>query len=113
MITSKMFRPTVLFNRAKQIYRTEGLTPLLRQVLQFLKPFQYRTHYLYETNIPEAFKGKTEAECMPRIQNFTFRIVATNEEADELEAEGHEFRSQISNSRQNLDKGAVAFCTFH
>jgi hypothetical protein len=109
-----MINMAALMARAKQIYQTEGLLPLVRQALMFVLRwfFQYGTYYLYETDIPEAFKGKTKAECMPRIQNFAFRVVATNEEADGLEAEGHEFRSQIASARQKLDNGAVAFCTF-
>jgi len=49
---------------------------------------------------------------MPKIDGFTLKIVSTNEEADELEKEGLEFRSQVRSARQNLDKGAIAFCLF-
>jgi hypothetical protein len=40
------------------------------------------------------------------------KIVSTNQEADELEAEGLQFRSHVSNSRERLEKGAIAFCIF-
>ncbi|MCK4723818.1 MAG: hypothetical protein KAT75_10955, partial [Dehalococcoidia bacterium] len=39
-------------------------------------------------------------------------IISTNQEADELEAGGLEFRSHVPNGRERLDKGVVAFCAF-
>ncbi|MBE9500915.1 MAG: hypothetical protein IMY87_00580 [Chloroflexi bacterium] len=49
---------------------------------------------------------------MPKIKNFTCKIVSTNQEADELAAEGFEFRSQVTGATEKLDKGAVALCIF-
>lgn len=34
-----------------------------------------------------------ESDYIPKIDNFTLKIVSSNEEADKLEAEGFEFRS--------------------
>ena len=103
---------SVLLRRAKQIFQTEGLIFLLRRVLEFFRVFQYGTYYLSENHSSEVLKGETEADCMPKIQNFTSRIVSTNQQADELEAEGLEFRSQVTNARKKLDNGAVALCIF-
>ena len=103
---------SVLLRRGKQIFQTEGLIFLLRRGLEFFRVFQYGAWYLYENYPSEALKGKIEADFMPRIQNFTSRIVSTNQEADELEAEGLEFRSQVTKAREKLDKGAVALCVF-
>jgi len=74
--------------------------------------FVYGSYYVYETDIQEILKERNEADCFPRIEDFTLRIVSTNQEADELEAEGLEFRSQSINSRKALDKEALAFCVF-
>lgn len=50
---------------------------------------------------------------MPRIGDFTLRIVSTNEEADELAATtGFDFRRRFIDARRMLDEGAIAFCTF-
>ena len=49
---------------------------------------------------------------MPKIQDFTFKIVSTNQQADELATEGIDFRSNFINARRGLDKGALAFCIF-
>ena len=103
---------TTLLRRAKQILQTEGLWTVLRRGLEFFRVFQYGTYYLYESHPPEILQVKTEAECMPKIKNFTFKIISTNQEADELEAEGLEFRSQVTAAREKLDKGVVALCVF-
>lgn len=47
---------------------------------------------------------------MPKIQNFTIKIVSTNQQADELAADGIDFPSYFVNARRALDKGAIAFC---
>jgi len=103
---------SVLLRRAKQIFQTEGLIFLLRRGLEFFRVFQYGTYYLYENYPSEVLKGRTEADVMPRIQNFTFRVVSTNQQADELEDEGLEFRSQVTKAREKLDRGAIALCVF-
>ncbi len=108
-----MSRPTVLFTRAKQILQTEGLIPLVRQASAFVvrRSFSCGTSYLYEyatENVPKL----DEADFMPKIDDFTFKIISTNHEADELEPEGLEFRLYVLNARERLDKGAVAFCVF-
>jgi len=101
---------TVLFRKARYIFQTEGLIPLLRAGFSFLVGYflQYGTYYLYEY----AVKERNEADFMPRMQNFTFNVVATNQQADELAADGLDFRSHVINARRRLDKGAIAFCVF-
>jgi len=102
-----------LLRRARQILRTEGLIPLVRQGFPFVAGpfFRYQTYYLYE-HTPRNIRILNETDFMPKIDNFNLKIVSTNEEADGLEAEGLEFRSQTVNARESLDKGAVAFCIF-
>ncbi len=79
---------TVLFGRAKHILQTEGLVPLIRQGFTFVLNyfFQYETYYLYEHRLKEV----NDADFMPRINDFTFKIVTTSQEADELVANGFE-----------------------
>ena len=108
-----MTRLVDLFKRAKRIRQTEGLLALVRQASAFVVRlfFQHQSYYLYETYIHEVLK-EGEAKHLPRIKDFTLKIVSTNREADELEAEGLEFRSQVVNAREKLDKGTIAFCIF-
>lgn len=113
MMEATIKRVRVLFAEAAIILREEGLIPLLRHSFTFLADhlFQYRTYWLLEYPT-RRINGLDEADFMPRIDEFTFRIVFTNREADELEADGLDFRSWSSNCTERLDKGAVASCVF-
>jgi len=103
-----------LLIRARQIFEAEGLIPLFKRGFVLLAPyfFQYRTYYLWEIDVSKILEERSEAEFTPETENFTFKMVATNEEADRLADEGLEFRSHVLNARRSLDKGAVAFCLF-
>jgi len=110
-----MYRLAVLLNRAEHIFQTEGLAPLLRRGIAFLVGcfFQYGIYYLYEFAMNEfAVREWNEAEFAHRIQNFNLKVVSTNQQADELAAEGLDFRSYVINARRRLDRGAIAFCLF-
>lgn len=105
-----MRRLIKLFERAREILRTEGLVSLIRRGLKSLKPYFWErgTYYLYEHPTRE----RNEAGFRPRIQNVTVKTVSSNQEADALANEGFEFRSSFFNARRMLDKGAIAFCVF-
>lgn len=105
-----MRRLADLSKRALDILRTEGAMSLFRRGFEFVKPYFWArgTYYLYEHSLQEM----NEADFLPKVQNATVRIVSSNSEADMLAAEGFEFRSRFVNSRQMLDKGAIAVCIF-
>ena len=104
---------SMLLIRAKQVYRTGGLMYLVWRALVFVVRwfFQYRTYYLYEQAL-EDIRKLNEADYIPKIDNYTFKVISTNQESDDLEADGLEFRSHVPNARKRLDKGAIAFCIF-
>ena len=106
-----MSRVADLCREARRLYQSEGLVSLARRAFAF--PFhwlwQHETYYLYATDI---LMERSEAHFVSRLPPFTMHIVSTNEEADELEAHGLEFRSYVSNARKRLEKGAIAFCFF-
>jgi len=99
--------------RAWQVYRAEGVAPLVTRafavVLRCL--LEYETYYLYELPT-ENVRALNKADFMPRVADFALKIASTNPEADALEADGFEFRSQIAGARERLEKGAIAFCVF-
>lgn len=104
-----MSRLSALLTRAKDVFQTEGLKPLLGRGFDFVRGqfFQYKNYYLYEHTLEE----RNEADFMPTIQDFTFMIICTNQEADELAVTtGFDFRRRFVNARHSLDKGAIAFC---
>ena len=100
-----------MLKRAKDILKTEGLKPLLTRGFDFVKVwfFEYGDYYLYEHTLED----RNEADFLPNIQDYTFKIISSNEEADNLaEAIGSDFRRRFVKARKMLDKGAVAFCIF-
>jgi len=110
-----MHRITDLLKRARRIYKTEGFLYLLQLGFKFLAGlfFKYQTYYLVEHTL-EQVRHLDEKDFLPKIANFDFEVIATNREADELEANGFEFRSYafLFNARKALDKGAIASCIF-
>jgi len=100
-----------MLKRAKDILQTEGLKPLLTRGFAFVSVWlvQYRDYYLYEHTLEDG----NEADYLPEIQDFTLKIISSNEEADKLaEAMGSDFRRRFVTARSMLDKGAIAFCIF-
>jgi len=73
--------------------------------------FRHETYYLSE-HAADNIRNLNEADFMPKIDDFVFKIISTNLMMDDLEAEGLEFRLHDSNARKYLDKGAIAFCIF-
>ena len=110
-----MSNVATLLARAKQIHGSEGWGSLVRRGFAFVlhQLYEYRTYYLTEYKM-ENSRSLNEADLMPRIRDLSFKAVNGNREADELEAEGCEFRSYATNfdARRALDMGAIAFCVF-
>lgn len=108
-----MSKLTFLLRRARQIHQTEGLLPLLRRTvaLIFRLFFEYQTYYLYAEYTKDLPELK-EADFMPKTDDFIPKVVTSNEQADDLEAQGFEFRSTVPNARKRLYSGAIAMCIF-
>jgi len=102
-----------LFRRARSVYRSEGLLSLAKQATAYAAGwlFKYDTYYLYGICL-EDDADLRDTTAMPPLDDAACRVVSGNREADDLEAEGLEFRSQVLNAREHLDRGATAFCIF-
>ncbi len=109
-MTSKL---TDLFSRAKQVIQNEGWFAFVRQGFAFVvgNVFRYETYYLLERSTA-SIAGLNEADFMPKISDFALKIISSNQEVDELTAEGFEFRPWYHGYRKRLDAGAIAFCVF-
>ena len=111
-------RLVVLFTKASHILRTEGPAALFRRGAAFLswpvmhlahRAFDYRVVYLYEHTIKE----RHETDFLPMMQDYTFNIITTNQQADELADHGfQDLRKHWRSARQGLEFGAIAFCVF-
>ena len=75
--------------------------------------FKYQTFYLIEHTL-EQTRHLDEKDFLPKTDHFEWKVVATNQEADEMEADGFEFRSYAHSfdAREALDNGATATCLF-
>ena len=104
-----------LLERARRIYHTEGLGPLARRGASFAARcfFDYQGYYLTVRWLDNARQGE-EAPPVPQVDDLSLKTVATNGEADELQADGYCFRSHphFVDARKALDSGATAFCLF-
>jgi len=100
-----------LIPRAGEVLREEGIGSVLKRGLPIVKSwfFEYENYYLYEHILEDG----NEADFLPKVKNFTFNIVSSNEEADALaQSTGVDFRKHFIDSRKRLEKGAIAFCVF-
>lgn len=115
-----MSRLRQLWAKTKEILRERGLKALLKAGVRFLMRsiYQRDLYYLYETPVR---KDYSEFEARPRLNtnDIVFKIVSSNQEADELEAQNFKFRLYPTDLNHNLttytrclDQGAIAFCTF-
>jgi hypothetical protein len=99
-----------LLRRAREIFETEGLLPLLRRGFIFLLGylFRYGNYYLYEHTL----KDRDETKFLPKTKDFTLETITDSQQAAELTAAGLDFGSHHPSERRGLDKGGVAFCFF-
>ena len=102
--------PTDLFLRARQVIQDEGLVRFARTALSFVRRqlLLCETWYLSE----QTLKERNEAEYLPKVQDFLLKIITSNQEVDELTAEGFDFRPWYRGYRKRLDAGAIALCIF-
>jgi len=98
------------YQAGKYILQKEGLLPLVAEVIRLLRKcvFVHERYFMYEMPLNEPMKF----EAAPKIQNFVFEIVPTNQHLDELVAQGFDFGIHGIRAREKLDKGALMFCIF-
>lgn len=105
----------ILLRRAKRIYETEGLESLVSRALAFVakRVLDHQTYYLTVRTLDGAQAGN-EAAPTPQVDGLALKMITTNDQADELEADGYEFRSYpyFVNGGKALNAGAIAFCLF-
>jgi hypothetical protein len=98
-------------NRARYILRNEGIISLLRRIFLYLSShiFCYKEYYVGQYFTREL----NEADFLPKVRDFTFKLITSNEMADDWAKQtGFDFREHILHARQRLDAGAIAFCIF-
>jgi len=108
-----MAHVTALLARARHIYRTEGWASLLRGTFLFaLHLFYVRWVHQVYASVLENDPSLRGDDLTPALEDVTHMFLSTNEEVDDVEARGYEFRSLVLDSRAMLDAGATAACVF-
>lgn len=105
-------RLRTLFSRAKDIYQEEGLLATVRRIFVFsvsLLSYENSVFYVYE----RILKRGNEANRLPKIQNFTHRLVDKVEQLDGLLNEGFDLSLlDINQARYRLERGAIVSLIF-
>lgn len=105
---------TMLFRRAFRLLKKEGPLYLLNRLFAFVRYlwgrwFAHRTVYLYEHSLVSRDRG----QFLPRMDSWELRVMASNDDADRIAAEGFEdCREAFVFAHRSLDAGAVAFCVY-
>lgn len=113
-----MPKPKVYLKKSIDILRAEGPVALFRKGLGF-SYWQLRrlTHFLVDYNVvflyEHTLRERPESDFLPTMQDFTLKIVTTNQEADELAGNGfQDLRRNWRRAREGLEHGGIAFCIF-
>ena len=102
------------FIRARQVLRSEGPLSLARRTAAYVRLRSRRLYfkrdcYLYRHHVI----ARESARYLPRLDSYELRILESEEQADELAAEGYEdFRLRFLASSRNLLLGAVGVLVF-
>ena len=108
-----MAHVTTLLAKAGHIYRTEGWGSLLRATFLFTLHLFYVSwvHQVY-ASVLEEDQSLRNNNLAPPLDDVTHMFLSTNEQVDDVEARGYEFRSVVRDSRAMLNAGATAACVF-
>lgn len=101
--------PTLLY-KAKHVAKEEGLPALTNKIFVRLtsRLLRYATLYCFEHTLKE----RNEADFLPKIRDFTLKILSSAEEVEKLSKTGFTFGRYGESTRYQLDKGATLFCIF-
>ena len=79
---------STILKRIKYIYRNEGLVSLVKRMFKFMMsiPYEYRKFYV----LGRKLQNLNEADYLPRIKDFDFRIIETGKQLDELISDSYD-----------------------
>jgi hypothetical protein len=97
-----------VYSGIKGIIKHEGIKSLISRGFKFLlKLFiMFEDYYVVVVDYKNVDK-ENEADFLPKTDNYCWKAISTNKEADELVANGFELGAYELNLRASLDKGEV------
>ena len=81
---------------------------LLRRLLGFLLVYENFTCYVYKSTLT----SRNENDFLPRINEFTLKIISTKQQLHELVNRGFDLSSHFARAQHRLGKGAIACLVF-
>ncbi len=108
------------WEKVKTVVKTEGVSALLKKVGLFMieRVYYHSVLSLGENDWREEL-DVNETDYTPNIDSIVFKVVYSNQQADQLEEQGYSFRHYPTDYNYNLtcytdwlDKGVIACCTF-
>jgi len=101
------------YSGVRGVLKHEGIMSLIKKGLMFLSHrfFVFEDYYIVVSNNMDIDK-EVEADYLPKVEDHCWWMLTTNQEADELVADGFELGAYELNLRTLLDKDAIAFCNF-
>lgn len=106
---------SLYFERARDILRRHGLISPLKQSFLYLvrNGFKHKITYLYEIDLSSDIP-----EFIPKVEDYTLKVISKPSEVDELIAQGFDFGfyrtgyRDIESIKQTLSKATIVFCVF-
>jgi hypothetical protein len=92
---------------AKPVTRA-GKAGFLGRIASFVTANETLNYYLYECRLTK----RNEADFLPRSSGFNLKIVFSEEQLDNLIAEGFDLSLDAGVTRRGVEKGAIAFLLF-
>jgi len=101
------------FSGIRGVLKHEGVISLISRGFRYLlhRFFIFEDYYIVVSDQWNVDK-EVEADYLPKVDDHCWRIISTNQEVDELKADGFELGAYELNLRISMDKDAVASCHF-
>jgi len=95
------------------VLKHEGVMSLISRGYRYLlHRFFILEHYYVVVESYGDIDKEVEADYLPKVDNHCWRIISTNQEVDELIADGFDLGAYELNLRISVEKEAVGFCHF-
>lgn len=101
------------YSGIRGVLKHEGVISLISRGFGYLlhRFFIFKNYYVVVVRFKDIDK-EVEADYLPKVDDHCWRIISTNQEVDELKADGFELGAYELNLRISMDKDAVASCHF-
>jgi hypothetical protein len=98
-----------LKSRTKSVHKKTGLRRVMTKVLATLRLYNNTGFYIQDSHLAQTHASMLD----PQMKDFTFKVLNTTTELDELIDGGYDLVMNFSKIKVGLNKGMVAFLMFN